>query len=277
MPTLVWAKGAQDNPCDELAEIADFERVLACIESLQTASQAQQQQIQTQQAEIQQLKSEQQAMKMRLSLADGLVAYYPFDGNANDLSGNGNHGVVNGAALTTDRFENASSAYQFDGNDDHILIGNSDSLNIDHRLTIGVWIKKEVNKSYSGLVGKDWSGYSFMFDKTGNKLKLELAHGSEKNYVSFSDSHTIGNNTWYHAVVVLSALNNNTNKVTFYVNGQKGSEKSTPYSDLADMPEMYIGYEGCCGDRYFKGIIDDVRIYNRALTEPEIQSLYKQR
>ena len=46
---------------------------------------------------------------------DGLVAYYPFNGNANDESGNGNHGIVDGAALSMDRFGNLNSAYLFDG------------------------------------------------------------------------------------------------------------------------------------------------------------------
>ena len=53
-------------------------------------------------------------------LSDGLVAYYPFNGNADDESGNGNNGKVNGATLTTDRNGNANSAYDFDGNDDFI-------------------------------------------------------------------------------------------------------------------------------------------------------------
>jgi hypothetical protein len=48
---------------------------------------------------------------------NGLVGYWPFNGNANDISGNGNNGTVNGATLTTDRFGNTNSAYSFDGND----------------------------------------------------------------------------------------------------------------------------------------------------------------
>ena len=58
-------------------------------------------------------------------LNDGLVAYYPFNGNANDESGNGNDGTVNGATLTEDRCGNANSAYSFDGADDYIDIGNT--------------------------------------------------------------------------------------------------------------------------------------------------------
>jgi hypothetical protein len=208
----------------------------------------------------------------RADLNDGLVAYYPFNGNATDESGNGNDGTVNGATLTTDRFGNVNDAYDFDGINDYILVNSSDSLNIDHRLTIAAWIKKDSTKRYAGIVGNDWSGYTFMFDKEGNQLRLELAQKTA--WVSFHNSHTIENNTWYYVVVTFDSLNENTNKVTFYVNGQKGNELPTSYSDLNDMSKLYIGYQGCCGSRYFDGNIDDVRIYNRALSECEIKSLY---
>ena len=59
-----------------------------------------------------------------------LIAYYPFNGNANDESGNNNHGTVNGATLTTDRFSNPNNAYSFDGIDDFILVSHSNSLDI---------------------------------------------------------------------------------------------------------------------------------------------------
>ena len=60
---------------------------------------------------------------------NGLVGWWPFDGDANDYSGNGNNGIVHGATLTTDRFGNARSAYDFDGLDDWIEVPNSNSLN----------------------------------------------------------------------------------------------------------------------------------------------------
>ena len=58
----------------------------------------------------------------QINLDSGLVAHYPFNGNANDESGNGNDGTVNGATLTTDRFGNANKAYSFDG------VSNSENM-----------------------------------------------------------------------------------------------------------------------------------------------------
>ena len=77
------------------------------------------------------------------SLSEGLVAYYPFNGNANDESGNGNDGTVNGATLTEDRFGNTGSAYGFDGVDDYINKGNLNNIDVSGSVTISVWIYKK--------------------------------------------------------------------------------------------------------------------------------------
>ena len=65
----------------------------------------------------------------RADLTTGLVAYYPFDGNASDMSGNGHHGTVNGAVLTADRHGESGKAYDFDGVDDDIVTTNMTGLN----------------------------------------------------------------------------------------------------------------------------------------------------
>src|ERR1019366_3185308 len=74
-------------------------------------------------------------------LTNGLVAYYPFNGNANDASGNGNNGTVYGAILTTDRFGNSNSAYSFDGASSYIEVPSNASLLFSNQLTISAWIK----------------------------------------------------------------------------------------------------------------------------------------
>ena len=82
-------------------------------------------------------------------LNDGLVAYYPFNGNAKDESGNGNHGAVNGATLTEDRFGNIDSAYHFDGNS-YIVVPNSPALESpSDQYSVAVWANTEA--WYGGL------------------------------------------------------------------------------------------------------------------------------
>ena len=73
-------------------------------------------------------------------LEEGLVAYYPFNGNANDESGNGHHGIVNGATLTTDRFGRSNTAYEFDGENDFIQLPANDHLALDFPISTSVWV-----------------------------------------------------------------------------------------------------------------------------------------
>ena len=81
---------------------------------------------------------------------NGLVGYWPFNGNANDESGNGNHGIVDGAILTTDRNNSINKAYSFDGNNSFIHVKNSDNLNFIDKFSFSLWMN--INKlPYDGL------------------------------------------------------------------------------------------------------------------------------
>ena len=90
----------------------------------------------------------------------GLVGYWPFNGNANDESGNGNNGTVNGATLTTDRLGNANSAYSFNGTTQEIVVPNSPSLNFEtaNAFTISYWVSVT-------NIGVDWENESFALIK----------------------------------------------------------------------------------------------------------------
>ena len=76
-------------------------------------------------------------------LNDGLVAYYPFNGNANDVTSNANNGVVYGATLTSDRFGNPNSAYHFNGTSDYIMVEDSPSLR-PQEVTVAAWANPEI-------------------------------------------------------------------------------------------------------------------------------------
>jgi hypothetical protein len=98
-------------------------------------------------------------LNLMADLTDGLVAYYPFNDNANDESGNGNNGTAMGATLTTDRFGNPNSAFVFDGTNDYIALddhyANGNSL---AQFSVSVWYKT----SFSGTdFMENWSFYDF--------------------------------------------------------------------------------------------------------------------
>ena len=93
--------------------------------------------------------------------SDGLVGWWPFNGNANDESGNGNNGTVNDASLTTDRFENANSAYSFNGISSYINIGHNASLQrANTNFSLSYWIYlNSYNSSYASVVLTNRTGY----------------------------------------------------------------------------------------------------------------------
>ncbi|MFH1318040.1 MAG: hypothetical protein ABIH71_03395, partial [Candidatus Omnitrophota bacterium] len=105
------------------------------------------------------------------SINDGLVAYYPFNSNANDESGNENNCTVYGPMLSIDRFGNSNSAYIFDGYDDYIEIDNSANFPITQSLSISVWIKPtNPNKTNAGSIvtkyGDEQAPYPFKNQRT---------------------------------------------------------------------------------------------------------------
>ncbi len=209
-------------------------------------------------------------------LKDGLVAYYPFNGNTNDESGNGNNGTVSGATLTTDRFGKSNSAYSFDGVDDYIKIANSSSFNLSTSHTFAIWVKLNVYPStYVRLMNKWVWGAE---DKT-----LSIGQNGTVGYYLYNifggksvDSVTaLTLGAWHHIVAVYDGA---TAKI--YINGQFGTSKSAS-GDVSDSSGvLYFGYNP---DRawesvqnFINGHLDEIRWYNRALSASEIQELYNE-
>jgi hypothetical protein len=111
-------------------------------------------------------------------ITNGLIACYPFDGDANDASSNGNHGTVYGATLTTDRFNQPSSAYSFNGNGDSVLVSSNSSLNLT-TLTISVWIKIPSDATFTtdyDIVSKDGESFDRQYLLTVNSAGKIVAH-----------------------------------------------------------------------------------------------------
>jgi hypothetical protein len=210
-------------------------------------------------------------------LNDGLVAHYPFEGNANDESENGNHGTVYGATLTEDRLGNIDSAYSFDGTDDYIQIADTSNLDLSQEFTIQAWINP--NSGYGvqqashidivskwGSGGIDNAAYLLGINNQGNILPWTYS-GTAGSY--FKGSQTVPINTWTH---VLMARTRNTSKV--YINGALDTSFDNAKLPQNSNYDLFIGQEPVGGNN-FSGMIDDIRIYNRALSEDEIKALYE--
>jgi hypothetical protein len=202
-----------------------------------------------------------------------LVAYYPFSGNANDESGNGNHGTVDGAILTQDRFNNPNSAYAFDGIDDYIEIPDSPSFSFNYPITISAWIYLDDN-SKGGIVGQ-WGyggagGDAFILYVRGTKLSTYLPREGLA-HLELQSNNGLATNQWYLVSMVSTG-----NLVTLYINGNEDKSEAVIVKQVDSYQTVEIGLEDrfSGGLNYLDGIIDEVRIYNRALTETEIQALY---
>lgn len=197
---------------------------------------------------------------------DGLVAYYPFNGNANDVSGSGNNGTVSGATLTFDRFGNPDSAYHFDGYGDYIYMAPSPSLNITGDLTIAAWVdlsSSSVDRNaviFSDLLEvSPHDGYSFrLWD--GNKLSFFA--GDPR----LTATTPLEVDVWTHVAVVLSGTT-----ATSYINGAFDSSAtvSVPTSSSVN-PTIGASAQQAYG---WNGDIDDITVYNRALSPAEISQL----
>lgn len=228
------------------------------------------------------------ALTRRASSADtlaipGLVAYWPFNGDAKDASGNGNDGTVRGAKVSTNRFGRDSAAYIFNGLSDWIE-GVSDKLPGGER-TVSLWFNAE-----------DLSGGRFLVSYGGGQMGtswLMVLNNQSQGLNSYEmQGHNQVNringpytkppvNGWYHFCVSTSSAGtklyvndsllasngifvNNTGVKgkTFAIGTGTAPDGTSPYSDQ--------------NATYFKGRLDDIRIYDRALTEVEIRKLFKE-
>ena len=201
---------------------------------------------------------------------DGLVGWWPFNGNANDESGNGNHGTVNGATLTTDRNGMANSAYSFDGNNNNIKINNLNINEIDNEVnTVSFWMKwdgKEIAMPFC------WNGEYDLY-LFNNKFGFNTY---EDNNIIGISSNDIVNKSVFVVAEFKNGIPDNQN-CKLYINGIKQSISGYATKKSKATREINIGSGHFTTEYqyYFSSIIDDIAIYNRALSDQEVKQLYE--
>ncbi len=202
-------------------------------------------------------------------LNDGLVAYYPFNGDAQDASDNGYHGVVNGATHVTDRFGKLNGALNFDG-DDFIEITDNPDFDLDY-VTISAWISPDIEYGERSVFTKDNFNRGYFLNVTSNKIWFSVGDGS---WHHLTIERTLPRNQWSHLVGTF-----NGNVLKLYINGELAGEKLWSGIIVSGSRTLQIGRNGWythISELYFIGSIDDIRIYNRALSEPEIVALFEE-
>jgi hypothetical protein len=197
-------------------------------------------------------------------------AYWKFDEGsgaiASDSSGSGNDGMINGATWETINCK-AGSCLRFDGIDDYVLVTESDSLNIDGDMTIEAWVYATGwSGQYPGIISKYWpSGYLLGINNGSQSWSVWL-RTTTGGFVSSASDEELVLNRWTH----LAAVRGTDNVVRIYINGTAQSWQPTLTGSIVQAgTDVNIGRWG--GD-YFAGIIDNLKVYDRALTEAEIQT-----
>ena len=211
---------------------------------------------------------------------DSLVGWWPFNGNANDESGNGNHGTVNGATLSDDRNNNSNSCYLFDGKSNFISIEHLDSSRYKP-ITFSCWVNNFSNDSLNTdggkvIMGREQFGYYYQ----GSLMSYNYSPSNVYNRISYyqGNTNTYSNfnlikNKWNNIIITI----NDSNYITFYINGQINSTVKMSTFSTVFIPFLIgagTGPNGI-GNRFFwDGKIDDIGIWNRALDSNEIKSMY---
>ena len=224
-------------------------------------------------SEVQQLYAY-ESLPPQLSLTNGLVVYYPFNGNANDASGNGNNGTVDGATLTTDRFGKANSAYYFNGVSSDILVPETIFGATNAAWTVSVWIT---------LDSGQYSAEQDVFHKSSlnGEMNIEVGNGQigfgvlTASKASFATYVPLPTNSTMHIVGVYQKGQS----LSLYVNGvllgNVPVSNENLWTSSFPLTSALGSYHYNSGPyNWFRGTIDDFRVYTRALSASDVQQLY---
>lgn len=218
------------------------------------------------------------------TLTDSLISYYPFNGNANDITGNGNNGIVSGAVLTADRFGNPSSAYSFNGTSDYISYAVGTGFKPESfPISFSAWIKSNCSvaddrnifrndnsiDTYSGvmlLIGTGLGGVPIL--SYGNCGSTSSCCRRSK-----AGQTNVNDNQWHFIAGVFRGPTDMDIWVDCNYDGgtYSGNGGSLCYTNSNGGSSLY---DVVSGTSYYKGAIDDIRFYHRELTQTDLQALY---
>ncbi len=196
----------------------------------------------------------------------GLVARYDFNGSANDLTGNGFNGTVAGAVLTTDRFGVPDSAYYFAGSGEHISVTPSPDLYSTGTWSATVWFSFQTGGWYNPRI------------LTNGTIDLGLTGTSDSrnvfaagwNYYGYFSPQTLNAGTWYNLAAVCDGT-----YISMYLDGAYvGTDSHAGGPPSAGFGTLGFGRNLHTGTDWYAGTIDDIRLYNRAISAAEVSGIY---
>jgi hypothetical protein len=219
---------------------------------------------------------------------DHLIGYWPLNGDANDLSGNENNGTVNGAIPTIDRFGNANGAYDFNGFNSFISIDYKSGDKVEKQYSVTMWVNEaDSQANWAKLVcvpqriDTPWrEPYHYMcvesYVKTNDSLNFEFAYFSNTGFEgNVFKNPCLKSNKWEFVTLIFDS-----GKVVMYVNAKEVYRQLVPFTAMY-FPKLPISIGSRSSDsltngEFFKGKIDDIRFYNKPLSEFEVSVLYNE-
>jgi len=211
-------------------------------------------------------------------VCNNLGAYYPFNKNANDLSGNGYHLIVKGASLTHDRFGRINNAYNFGGKAEHLIFQGSMIYFFKKSTTFSIIFTIEnFNKQEMSIIGDQEGaiGLGTFYDTRSNKYALNFSLRKNKNNwdASYVQYHGLKSGVPYHVVGI---IDERTKRIELYINGKLIESKY--WFERVDFGKKLVvgGWYHGIGKNNFMGKIDELRLYDTALNTEQIHILFKE-
>ncbi|HTB51446.1 MAG TPA: LamG domain-containing protein [Ferruginibacter sp.] len=223
-----------------------------------------------------------------IRLTKGLAAYYPFNGNAYDSSKNKNNPVFNNATLTADRFGNVNSAYHFNGIDNYIDIPNSQSLNMGKQISLCAWVRptgfyagtchgnsilQKADYRDPGCYVMDYDDGLFRNAHHCDGMPPDTTHETFGGKDAPEATPYIIPGQWHFFVYTNDGV-----KAKVYVNGRLRVSYPSTHTIYTNKADLLIGSNVKNNDAYpfwVNADIDEIRIYNRAINQKEVDSLMK--
>lgn len=206
--------------------------------------------------------------------SNGLVGWYPFDNSAADLSLQKNNGAAYNITLAADHLGNADKAYQFDGNSSYIEVPDSKSLRLRY-LTLSVWIKTDfISGSADAILtkGNKSDSRNESYALTTKDFAVKQNSGCAPGTGWQPTSHFTSLNKW-----LFMAATYDGDSMRMYINDSLVARRRiTGPIDSCVGGTLRFGYNSDANPNYFRGIMDDAAIYNRALSRCELRRLYRQ-
>jgi len=223
------------------------------------------------------------AVQAQTFITNGLVAYYPFNGNASDASGNGNNGIVDGATFTTNRFGQANSALLFNSSNENVVTTSFMPPTGTSSRTFSLWFNTTYTNEQAFLY---YGGFN---DYPGDMVEMKLLNvagpvksGAAAFGTSYATSYSTS--TWndgnWHQFTMVIPTNAELASVSIYIDGALQPTllvynfDSLVYINTLNAYALTFGAVETGKYDYYSGLLDDVRIYNRALSTNEVAELY---